>query len=73
MSLKVQHPLPTIGLELYQLGVHIRAKKGFVIRIIIITSLFYILCIVHMTSMVLLYSNPSVMINFTSQSEVLLL
>ena len=27
MLLKVQHPLPTIGLELYQLGVHIKAKK----------------------------------------------
>ena len=24
---KVQHPLPSIGLDLYQLGVHIRAKK----------------------------------------------
>ena len=27
MSPKVQHPLPTIGLELYQLWVHIRAKN----------------------------------------------
>ena len=25
---KVQHPLPSIGLDLYQLGVHIRAKKN---------------------------------------------
>ena len=25
---KVQPPLPSIGLELYQLGVHIRAKKN---------------------------------------------
>ena len=27
MPLKVQHPLPIIGLELYQLGVHTRVKK----------------------------------------------
>ena len=27
MPLKVQLPLPSIGLGLYQLGVHIRAKK----------------------------------------------
>ena len=27
MPLKVLLPLPPIGLELYQLGVHIRAKK----------------------------------------------
>ena len=27
MPLKVQYPLPTLGLELYQLGVHIRAEK----------------------------------------------
>ena len=27
MPLKVQIPLATIGLELYQLGVHTRAKK----------------------------------------------
>ena len=27
MPLEVQLPLPTIGLELYQLGVHIRAKN----------------------------------------------
>ena len=27
MPLKVQFPLPIIGMELYQLGVHIRAKN----------------------------------------------
>ena len=29
LSFKVQLPLPTIGLELYQLEVHIRAKKSW--------------------------------------------
>ena len=29
MPLKVQLPLPSVGLGLYQLGVHIRAKKPF--------------------------------------------
>ena len=29
MPLKVKLPLPTKGLALYQLGVHIRAKKVF--------------------------------------------
>ena len=27
VPLNVQHPLPTIGVELYPLGVHMRAKK----------------------------------------------
>ena len=33
---KVQPPLPSIGLELYQLGVHIRAKKitrGLIVKV----------------------------------------
>ena len=29
MPLKVQYPLPPLGLELYQLGVHTRAKNVF--------------------------------------------
>ena len=29
MPLKVQLPLPPIGLELYQLGVHMRAKRNY--------------------------------------------
>ena len=31
MPLKVQFPLPTIGLQLYQLGVHIRANKKILV------------------------------------------
>ena len=39
IPLKVQHPLPTIGLDLYQLGVHTRAKNRLVACAMIVVDI----------------------------------
>ena len=63
MPLDLQHPLLTIGIELYQLGVHMRGKiivkvtsQTYIITTVIKVEFFSICCQIKREKLLLLFS-----------------